>query len=139
MKQHIVSPMLAIALAACAGSRGGQPPPQEPVSTTTTTSLAMTVPASVAAAHPRAEVQMEDADPATSTRIRKHLANNPALSDVAWEGVRIATVDGHVTIAGVLPTVADACEVERSVREVKGVVAVTNDLHLPESSTQVAR
>ena len=145
MKHHIVRSLSMLALAACAGSRGAEPPPQEPVSTTSTTSAAMPITAAAGPADTPAEIPAKveraaptDEDPATTAKVREHLAANPALADVDWSGVDIATTSGHVTIVGVLPTVADACEVERSAREVPGVTAVTNDSHLPEGSTQVA-
>lgn len=143
MKDPVALSIVALALSsiqpACSGSQSRQQsPPKEPVSTTSVTSSALTVEtprAQPEKAAPNAPATGEsEADRLLSEKIRQHLAKKPELSGVGWNRVRIVTVDGNVTIAGELPTTADAIEVEHAVREVKGVKGVTNDIHLPEGT-----
>lgn len=134
-RRHLSFVALAIssAITACSSSRAQQsPPPKEPVSTTRVTSSALTVSETKPQAAPSAPAGEEsEADRALSAKIRQHLAKKPELSNVAWDRVRIVTVDGNVTIAGELPTTADAIEVEHAIREVKGVKSVSNEVRLP--------
>lgn len=121
-----------LALVACGGQKN-RPPPNEPASVTTTTSAALTlenIPEAVPASETPAPIMAKTAsDNDLGTKIRAHLERDQALRNVGWKRVSLEISDGHVTMRGYLPTIADSSEMERSVREVKGVKAVTNEIH----------
>ena len=127
-----VMALSVLTLVACGGEKN-RPPPKEPVSTTvTTTSAALSLPV-VPQAAPEAEapapiIATKEGDRSLGTKIRAHLERDEALKNVRWRRVSMEIADGHVTLRGNLPTVADSTEMERSVREVKGVSGVTNDI-----------
>lgn len=121
---------VALALVACGGPKN-RPPPSDPVSTTQTTS-SVTVYRGEAVEVDNADapiIATKEADRNLGTRIRAHLARDKALQGVAWNRVAMEVEDQHVTLRGHLPTLADVTEMERAVREVKGVRAVTNEIH----------
>lgn len=126
--------LTVLALVACGGSRNDAPA-KEPVSTTRTTSAAMTV-ADDSPATPSESgitvVAAKPTDQSLGTKIRSHLQRDKDLSNVGWQHVSVEIVDAHVTLRGELPTVADSSEMERCIREVKGVKAVSNDIHVPQ-------
>lgn len=76
---------------------------------------------------PREEA-LPEAIPPMAPRLREALANNPALDGVSYEHLWIQESDGHVVLRGREPTVADAVQVELSIRHVRGVTSVTNEL-----------
>jgi hypothetical protein len=124
---------MVVTLAACGGTKNDRPPATagEPVSTTSTTS-ALTVYESEPAAIDTASapiVGVKESDRGFASSIRAHLSRDKALANVPWRRVTMEVEDQHVTLRGELPTVADSTEVERAVREVKGVRAVTNEIH----------
>lgn len=125
---------MVVALVACAGPKNDGPPPREPVSTTQTTSSALTSYEEVqpaAAADTEAPIlAAKEADRSLATKIQARLARDKALDSVAWRTrVKMVVEDQHVTLRGNLPTLADSTELERAVREVKGVRAVTSEIH----------
>ena len=147
---RLLSPSLPflISLAGVACSTHADRPARDPSSTTRTTSSALTTrapdepalvdpwastSASAEAAPPRRSAAVTGTSPAdrhVSEKIRERLAQERSLENVGWNRLEIATVDGHVTVTGDLPTVADSCAVEHAVRQVKGVVSVTNDIRV---------
>lgn len=149
MKHSVASILVLLPLlGGCATA--STPPPREPPSstaetagTTTVSSAEMVVAMSVAqlrkmdlptgAASVETSAPVENAETGVlPSRIQEHLARARALDRVPWRRVHIAESNGRVTITGQLPTVADSCEVEHAVRDVKGVQAVNNDIHLPK-------
>jgi osmotically-inducible protein OsmY len=119
---------MVLALAACGGPKN-RPPPSEPVSTTQTTSAALTVYESAASGSGDGIVAAKQSDRTLATKVKAHLGRDAALKDVRWQDrVTLEVEDQHVTLRGGVPTIADSSEIERAVREVKGVKAVTNDL-----------
>ena len=82
-----------------------------------------------AAAQPDA-VGRQPPDRRMSERIQKVLAADETLHDVALDRVRVVTVDGHVTLSGLVPTLADKVAIEQRVREVKGVEAIDNEIEV---------
>jgi hypothetical protein len=124
-----VMALSVVALVAC-GGQNNRPPPKEPVSSTTTTTSALTVsvPEAVPAEDSSPIIAAKEGDRNLGTKIRAHLERDQALKNVGWRRVTMQIDDGHVTLRGNLPTVADSTEMERSIREVKGVTAVTNDI-----------
>lgn len=133
-----VMAMMVTALVACGGQKNGSPPAiaREPVSTTQTTSAALTAysdePVSMDNA-PAPIVAVKESDRNVATSIRAHLGRDPDLANVPWQRVSMEVEDQHVTLRGHLPTLADSTEVERSVREVKGVRAVKNEILVNEA------
>lgn len=142
MKRRTLSLLASFAsfasIAACASQ---ERKPEDPVSVTVTRS-AVTAAEPPPEAKPSAPVRdverqapnapalgVTEADRTLARKIRQHLARAPELADVGWNRVRIVASHGHVTISGELPTVAESCEVEQAVREVKGVTSVTNEIH----------
>lgn len=130
---------MVVALVACAGPKNEGPPPREPVSTTQTTSAALTVeearPAGAESSAP--VVAVKEADRNLATKIRAHLGRNAALKGVGWrDRVKMVVEDQHVTLRGNLPTLADSTELERAVREVKGVRAVNNEIESNDAYQQ---
>ncbi len=108
-------------------------PPATVVGTTRTTSAALSVAEKergpmTASAHP--DISGRHPDRRMSDRIQKVLAADEALRDVALDRVRIVSVDGHVTLSGLVPTLADKVAIEQRVREVKGVEAVDNEIEV---------
>jgi osmotically-inducible protein OsmY len=130
--------MMMVTLGACAGSKNDRPPAtaSEPVSTTQTTSAALTVyeaePVTMDTA-PAPIVAVKESDRDVATKVRAHLGRDAALANVPWNRVSMEVEDQHVTLRGHLPTLADSTEVERAVREVKGVRAVTNEIQVNEA------
>lgn len=125
--------ILVLAVAACGGPKN-RPPPSAPVSTTQTTSSALTItpitqgePVPVDES-PAPIVAAKEADQSLATHIRSRLGRDQALQSVPWQRVSMEVEDQHVTLRGQLPTVADSSQVERAVRETKGVRAVTNEI-----------
>lgn len=120
----------ALALAACAAQKS-RPPPEEPASTTSVTSAALTTSTSSTAVEATAPAPKET-PPETlaplAPRFREALARNPALAGIPVEHLQIEQVGGHVTLRGRLPTVADAVQVEMTIRQMRGVTTVTNDI-----------
>jgi osmotically-inducible protein OsmY len=101
------------------------------VSTTQTTSSALMLyrgePVTVDES-PAPIVAVKETDRNLATRIRSQLARDKALQTVPWTRVSMEVEDQHVTLRGHLPTLAESTEVERAVREVNGVRAVTNEI-----------
>ena len=130
--------VMVLALAACGGPKNRPPPsaPSEPVSTTQTTSSALMLyeaePVTLDSA-PAPIVAMKEADRNLATSIRSHLGRDRALTTVPWQRVSMEVEDQHVTLRGHLPTLADSTQVERAVRDVKGVRAVTNEIHVNDA------
>ena len=132
---------MVMALVACGGQKNGSPPATagERVSTTQTTSTALTLSAAERVAvdnTPAPIVAVKESDRNIATSIRSHLARDPDLAQakVPWQRVSMEVEDQHVTLRGHLPTLADSTEVERAVREVKGVRAVKNEIHVNEAN-----
>jgi hypothetical protein len=67
-------------------------------------------------------------DYAISTRVRQRLAADSTLSDAFVDRIQITTHEGHVTIRGWVPTMADKVTVEQRAREAQGVLDVRNEL-----------
>jgi len=107
-------------------------PPATVVGTTQTTSAGLVVDKQRGpiAASAQPEVPAGHPDRRTSERIQKELAADETLHDVALDRVRVVTVDGHVTLSGIVPTLADKVAIEQRVREVKGVEAVDNQIEV---------
>jgi len=148
---RLAVPLIALVTAAC-GYRGDQRPandvsyttrtsktttvtvhpPPPVVGTTRTTSAALVTEKQrgplTAAAQP--EVPASHPDRRMSERIQKAIAADVTLRDVALDRVRVVTVDGHVTLSGLVPTLADKVAIEQRVREVKGVEAVDNEIEV---------
>jgi hypothetical protein len=126
----LVMAMLVLSVAAC-GRPNNRPPPRDPVSTTQTTSSALMLyrgePVTVDES-PAPIVAVKETDRNLATRIRSQLARDKALQTVPWTRVSMEVEDQHVTLRGHLPTLAESTEVERAVREVNGVRAVTNEI-----------
>jgi hypothetical protein len=129
--KYVMATMM-LALAACGGTKNDRPPAtaREPVSTTTTTSALTRYEIEPASVDNSAApiVGVKESDRGMATSIRSHLQRDKALADVPWRRVTMEVEDQHVTLRGELPTLADSTEVERAVREVKGVRAVTNEI-----------
>ncbi|MDF2694612.1 MAG: hypothetical protein K0S65_2995, partial [Labilithrix sp.] len=107
-------------------------PPAPEVATTETTGadvvlergrapLSASVQPDVSSGHP---------DRQLSDRIGRTLGSDQSLRGVALDRVRIRSVDGHVTLHGLVPTLADKVAIEQRVREVKGVTAVNNAIEV---------
>lgn len=135
-----VMAVMMMALGACAGQKNDRPPAtaSEPVSTTQTTSSALMVYGGEPLAAdntPAPIVAVKESDRNVATSIRSHLARDPELAHakVPWQRVSMEVEDQHVTLRGHLPTLADSTELERAVREVKGVRAVTNEILVNEA------
>jgi hypothetical protein len=107
-------------------------PPAPEVATTETTGadvvlergrapLSASVQPDVSSGHP---------DRQLSDRIGRTLGSDQSLRGVALDRVRIRSVDGHVTLHGLVPTLADKVAIEQRVREVKGVTAVDNAIEV---------
>lgn len=64
-------------------------------------------------------------DPAIQSAVDKKLADDPTLSAL---GVTASVVDGKVTLMGIVKTQAEKNLVERTVRNVKGVKTVDNQI-----------
>lgn len=134
-----VMAVTVLALVACGGTKN-RAPANEPVSTTQTTSAALTTTRSAQVEArddqgPNAPIiATTEKDRALGGRIRHHLQRS--LKDVAWNRVRMEIDGGQVKLVGTLPTVADSIAVEECVREVKGVMAVTNEIKLPAGTEQ---
>ena len=107
-------------------------PPAPVVGTTRTTSAALVTEKQrgpiAASAQPAAAGRHPDRR--VSERIQKAIAADETLHDVALDRVRVVTVDGHVTLSGLVPTLADKVAIEQRVREVKGVEAVDNEIEV---------
>lgn len=107
-------------------------PPPPVVGTTQTTSAALVTERQrgpiTASAQP--EVPSTHPDRRMSERIHKEITADQTLRDVALDRVRVVTVDGHVTLSGLVPTLADKVAIEQRVREVKGVEAVDNEIEV---------
>lgn len=131
---------MVLVLGACAGTKNDRPPEAsaiEPVSTTRTTSSVMSIYQSDPAAADNAPapiVAVKESDGDLATRIRASLVRDKALGSVPWQRVSMEVEDEHVTLRGQLPTIADATEVERVVRETKGVRAVKNEIHTNDAN-----
>jgi len=108
-------------------------PPATVVGTTRTTSAALAT-ADESRGPMTASAQPEPSrthpDRGTSEKIQKELAADRTLRDVALDRVRVVTVDGQVTLSGLVPTLADKVTIEQRVREVKGVNAVDNQIEV---------
>lgn len=136
-----VMAMMLLAVGACAGPRNeARPasPPKEPVSTTEITSSALIYqgePVTVDNA-PAPIVAVKESDRNLATSIRGSLGRDKALANVPWQRVAMEVEDQHVTLRGQLPTLADSTEVERVVRETKGVRAVTNEIRTNDAHQQ---
>jgi hypothetical protein len=85
-------------------------------------------PARTAAPAEPAQTTENKKDQVISNRVRQRLAAESSLSDVLMERVQITTQDGHVTIRGWVPTVADKVTIEQRAREAQGVIDVRNEL-----------
>jgi osmotically-inducible protein OsmY len=119
---------MVLALAACGGPKN-RPPPSEPVSTTRTTSALTVYDSEPIRGNGDGIIATKQADRSLATKVKAHLGRDAALKDVHWQDrVTLEVEDQHVTLHGGVPTVADSTEIERAVREVKGVKAVTNEL-----------
>ena len=108
-------------------------PPESVVGTTQTTSAALSTTDKqrgpmTAAAQP--EPSRSPPDRRTSEKIQQALAADQTLADVALDRVRVVTVDGQVTLSGLVPTLADKVAIEQRVREIKGVEAVDNQIEV---------
>jgi osmotically-inducible protein OsmY len=119
------APMAAFALIACAGQKT-RPPPDEPRTTSVTSAALTTAPAE---AEPTTQ---RTPDPPVAPmrplppKFRAALVKNPTLESYLVETISIEQDDGHVTMRGYMPTVADKVQAELSVRSVPGVTSVTN-------------
>lgn len=137
--KYVMATMMMTVLGACGGSRSDRPPAtaNEPVSTTRTTSSALMLyegePVTMDTA-PAPIVAVKETDRNLATSIRSHLGRDQGLANVPWQRVSMEVEDQHVTLRGHLPTLADSIEVERAVREVKGVRAVRNEIHVNEAN-----
>lgn len=125
---------LVVTVCACANNKNVRPPAtaSEPVSTTQTTSSAWPLQQGEPVAvdnSPAPIVAVKESDQNLATKIRASLGRDKGLASVPWQRVSMEVEDQHVTLRGQLPTLADSTEVERSVRETKGVRAVTNEIH----------
>ena len=136
--KYVLAMMVMSTLAAC-GGRGSDRPPvtaSEPVSTTQTTSAALVYESEPVSADnaPAPIVAVKESDRNIATSIRAHLGRDRSLANVPWQRVSMEVEDQHVTLRGHLPTLAESSEVERAVREVKGVRAVTNEIHVNDAN-----
>jgi BON domain len=82
------------------------------------------------AASAQPDISGRHPDRRVSERIRRVLANDDTLGDIELDRVRVVTVQGHVTLRGLVPTMADKVAIEQRVREVKGVIAVDNAIEV---------
>lgn len=126
MLYRTLIPVAALAVAACS-AQNARPPPEEPTSTTSVTSAALTTSTTMTTVTSR-EAALPEAKTPLAPRFREALARNPALEGVPHEHIQVEQIGGHVTLRGRMPTVADAVQVEMSVRQVKGVTSVTNEI-----------
>src|SRR5262249_32982301 len=110
----------------------GPPPPPEATSAASTTRADLPPPERKApiSASVAPDASGTHLDRRVSDHIRKALAEDTALREVAIERVRIETVDGKVTLSGLVPTVADKVAIEQRVRAVKGVKSVDNQMEV---------
>lgn len=129
---------LALMIGACGNNKNDRPPATaaEPVSTTQTTSATTIYQSDPVAADnaPAPIVAVKESDQSLATKVRASLGRDKALQSVPWQRVSMVVEDQHVTLRGHLPTVADSTEVERVVRETKGVRAVTNEIHANDAN-----
>lgn len=139
--KHVMATMV-VALVGCAGPKNDGPPPREPLGTTETTSASSVgrsepepEPATEPAAMPAAVessapvTAAKETDRGLATKIQSQLRRYEALEGTRWrDRVRVVVEDQHVTLRGNLSTLADSTELERAVRSVKGVRAVTNEI-----------
>ena len=61
-------------------------------------------------------------------RFRAALAENPALRGVDYEHIAIEEKNGAVVLRGRVPTLADAVQIEVTIRRMKGITSVDNGL-----------
>ena len=69
-------------------------------------------------------------DVATQARIDKRIADDPTLANL---GVLVSVIDGKATIMGTVKSDVIKSQVEQTVREIKGVKAVDNQLIVSNS------
>jgi hypothetical protein len=130
--------ILCLAFVACSAQTARQPA-SEPVGKTTITRAALTIerpepPPRTSTGNVtvrRAAVEAPDRvapQTALEPAYREALAANPALRGVEWGHLLIEREGGHVTLRGLVRTVADKVQVELAVRQVKGVTSVSNRL-----------
>lgn len=129
MLYRTMFPLAALAVAACA-AQTTRPPADEPVSTTSVTSAALTVDE----AKPRRFTTGPAPEDAPETfapieaRFAAALAKNPALRGVDYSHVAIEQENGLVVLRGRVATLADAVQIEMTIRQMKGVTSVDNRL-----------
>jgi hypothetical protein len=119
-----------LAVAACS-AQNTRPPAEEPTSTTSVTGAALTsrtTSTTITTTPPAPEEALPGATAPLARKFREVLRDNPALEGVSLEHLQVDQVNGHVILRGRLPTVADKVEVEMSVRRMKGVTSVRNDI-----------
>lgn len=135
MRSTFVVTLVVAAAAGCASR--DRPAAREPVSATRTTSLAVTTMhgdstpvagAPAASGGEQAASRERPADREISHAIRHALSRDAFLEDIDLERVRIHSSNGHVTLRGHVPTLADVSEIEMVARQTPGVVGVTNEL-----------
>jgi len=135
MLSRTLACIVALALAGC--SQTPPPPAKEPVATTRVTRAALTTVrggagavSGVATLRPASAraVEAPRPGPPMAARYRRVVEDNPALRGVDWEHVSVDQDGGHVTLRGLLPTVADKVQLELAIRQLADVESVTNEI-----------